>query len=308
MRIRQAASIHSQQLGLLKRQVERLTALVVQMLDVSRITGGGLELVPVPIDLRDVVRDVVERFELEIQRRNVSVTVNARTSSRRLGCRPRGSGRHQPAVECPQDAGAGSADPSAATASALLVVRTTASGFPRTNRTRSLVRSRARPRPGITRGSASACGSADRAGQRGPHQPRQPGRRRLDLHRGAAALSGPPPPLMIIDDDDDLRNALTFIMTAHGYQVGVRRAPGARRPRHRSPAVSHPAGSDDGWHVGLGIPRRPAREREARSHPVVVLTRRHADRRRSHAVGRRDRGEALRARRAADPGRTIRDR
>ena len=36
---------------------------------------------------------------------------------------------------------------------------------------------------------------------------------------------------MIIDDDDDLRNALTFIMTAHGYQVtafgDARRALGA---------------------------------------------------------------------------------
>ena len=72
-----AASAHGQQLGLLKRQVDRLTALVVQMLDVSRITGGGLQLTPVPIDLRDVVRDVVDRFELEITRRNVSVTVDA---------------------------------------------------------------------------------------------------------------------------------------------------------------------------------------------------------------------------------------
>jgi signal transduction histidine kinase len=70
-------SAHGQQLELLKRQVDRLTALVVQMLDVSRITGGGLQLTPVPIDLRDVVRDVVDRFELEIARRHVSVTVDA---------------------------------------------------------------------------------------------------------------------------------------------------------------------------------------------------------------------------------------
>jgi signal transduction histidine kinase len=72
-----AASAHGQQLGLVKRQVDRLTVLVVQMLDVSRITGGGLQLTPVPIDLRDVVRDVVDRFEPEITRRNVSVTVDA---------------------------------------------------------------------------------------------------------------------------------------------------------------------------------------------------------------------------------------
>jgi signal transduction histidine kinase len=68
---------HGQQLALLKRQVERLTSLVIEMLDVSRITGNGLDLVPVPIDLRDVVREVVDRFELEIRRRNVRVTVDA---------------------------------------------------------------------------------------------------------------------------------------------------------------------------------------------------------------------------------------
>ena len=126
-----AASTHSQQLGLLKRQVERLTALVVQMLDVSRITGGGLELVPVPIDLRDVVRDVVDRFELEIQRRNVSVTVDAPDPvPARLGCRPRGSGRHQPAVECPQVWRRAAESPSAARRRALLVVQDHGVGIP----------------------------------------------------------------------------------------------------------------------------------------------------------------------------------
>lgn len=72
----EAAPIHNQQLALLKRQVDRLTTLVAQMLDVSRITGG-LELAPVPVDLRDLVRDVLDRFELEIRRREVTVTVDA---------------------------------------------------------------------------------------------------------------------------------------------------------------------------------------------------------------------------------------
>ena len=72
-----ARPIHGQQLALLKRQIERLTALVVEMLDVSRITSRGLDLAPSPIDLRAVVRDAVDRFGLEIQRRHVTVTVDA---------------------------------------------------------------------------------------------------------------------------------------------------------------------------------------------------------------------------------------
>jgi signal transduction histidine kinase len=66
-----------QQLTMLKRQVERLSALVVEMLDISRITSGSLDLVPGSVDLRDVVREVIDRFDLEIQRRHVEVRVDA---------------------------------------------------------------------------------------------------------------------------------------------------------------------------------------------------------------------------------------
>jgi signal transduction histidine kinase len=66
-----------EELTLLKRQVHRLTALVVQMLDVSLITAGGLKLVPSPVDLREVVRDVVHRFDLELQQRHVRVVLDA---------------------------------------------------------------------------------------------------------------------------------------------------------------------------------------------------------------------------------------
>jgi signal transduction histidine kinase len=69
-------AVDGQQLAILKRQIERLTGLVAQMLDVARITRGGLDLVPGPVDLRGVVREVLERFGLEIQRRRVTVTVN----------------------------------------------------------------------------------------------------------------------------------------------------------------------------------------------------------------------------------------
>jgi signal transduction histidine kinase len=66
-----------QQLTMLKRQVERLSALVVEMLDISQITSGHLDLVPGLVDLRDVVREVIDHFDLEIQRRHVAVRVDA---------------------------------------------------------------------------------------------------------------------------------------------------------------------------------------------------------------------------------------
>jgi signal transduction histidine kinase len=69
--------VQKRQLAMLKRQVDRLAALVVEMLDVSRITRGGLELRLGPVDLRDVVREVVDRFDFEIQRRHVALNVNA---------------------------------------------------------------------------------------------------------------------------------------------------------------------------------------------------------------------------------------
>jgi signal transduction histidine kinase len=69
--------VQKRQLAILKRQVDRLTALVVEMLDVSRITGGRLRLNLGPVDLSEVVREVLDRFDLEIQRRHVTLKVNA---------------------------------------------------------------------------------------------------------------------------------------------------------------------------------------------------------------------------------------
>ena len=69
--------VQKQQLAMVKRQVDRLTALVAEMLDVSRITGGGFQLNPGPVDLRDLVREVLGRFDLEMQRRHVTLKVNA---------------------------------------------------------------------------------------------------------------------------------------------------------------------------------------------------------------------------------------
>ena len=49
----------------LRRQVGRLEGLVDQLLDVSRITAGKMTLVPEPIDLGALVREVAERFSPE---------------------------------------------------------------------------------------------------------------------------------------------------------------------------------------------------------------------------------------------------
>jgi signal transduction histidine kinase len=65
------------QVTLLKRQVDRLAALVAELLDVSRINSGGLQLVDRDVDLREIVRESLERFELEIQQRRLAVTLEA---------------------------------------------------------------------------------------------------------------------------------------------------------------------------------------------------------------------------------------
>jgi signal transduction histidine kinase len=71
------AALIPQHLSMLKRQVERLGTLVLEMLAVSKITGGGLDLVPAAVDLAAIVREVVERFGLEIERRHVTVEMHA---------------------------------------------------------------------------------------------------------------------------------------------------------------------------------------------------------------------------------------
>jgi signal transduction histidine kinase len=70
-------TVSRQQLAMLKRQVDRLRVLVAEMLDVSRITRGNLHLEPKWVDLRQVVREVVDRFALEIERHGVMVNLDA---------------------------------------------------------------------------------------------------------------------------------------------------------------------------------------------------------------------------------------
>jgi PAS domain S-box-containing protein len=51
-----------------ERQVKRQTQLVTELLDVSRITAGRLELQPEPLELGALVREVAARFEPELAR------------------------------------------------------------------------------------------------------------------------------------------------------------------------------------------------------------------------------------------------
>jgi signal transduction histidine kinase len=59
------------------RQVERLTTLINNMLDVTKITSGRLLLSPTEIDLREVVFAVIDRMAQSIARSGSQVTVDA---------------------------------------------------------------------------------------------------------------------------------------------------------------------------------------------------------------------------------------
>jgi len=61
-----------------RRNVKRLAALVASMLDVSRIRAGRLELELEDVDLAEVAREVVARFEDEAQRAGCTIALDAR--------------------------------------------------------------------------------------------------------------------------------------------------------------------------------------------------------------------------------------
>jgi PAS domain S-box-containing protein len=62
--------------GVAQRQVERLTRLINELLDVSRIEAGRLELDREDVDLAELVRDVVSRFSGELERANSAVELS----------------------------------------------------------------------------------------------------------------------------------------------------------------------------------------------------------------------------------------
>jgi signal transduction histidine kinase len=56
-----------------ERQIERLSRLVRQLLDVTRIDGGRLTLSREEVDLCDVARDVTERLAHELERDQIAI-------------------------------------------------------------------------------------------------------------------------------------------------------------------------------------------------------------------------------------------
>ena len=60
-----------------ERQVARLARLVQELLDVTRIDGGRMSLVVDELDLCEVVRDVLERFSLELDRDHIEAHLSA---------------------------------------------------------------------------------------------------------------------------------------------------------------------------------------------------------------------------------------
>ena len=61
-RLPEDRQVLAERLAILDRQVDKIDQLVSQLLDVSRIAGGRMELEPQWVDLRQVVERVVERF------------------------------------------------------------------------------------------------------------------------------------------------------------------------------------------------------------------------------------------------------
>jgi signal transduction histidine kinase len=64
------------------RQAERLERLIVNLLDVSRITTGNLQIEPEPIDLVDLVRETVERFGDQLAQYSTRIDLSGESSLR----------------------------------------------------------------------------------------------------------------------------------------------------------------------------------------------------------------------------------
>jgi CheY-like chemotaxis protein len=67
----------AEKLRRINRQVDRLNKLVVQLLEVSRISAGRLELAPERVELNALVREVVSRFEEQARTAGCALRVDA---------------------------------------------------------------------------------------------------------------------------------------------------------------------------------------------------------------------------------------
>jgi signal transduction histidine kinase len=75
-----AAQASVARLAAADRQVIRLTKLINELLDISRITGRGLELELEPVELSAVVRDVVARHDVELERARCEIRLDLEPS------------------------------------------------------------------------------------------------------------------------------------------------------------------------------------------------------------------------------------
>ena len=86
---------------IIERQVNHMVSLVDDLLDVSRITRGKVQLRRERIDLADIVAKAIEMTSPAIESRRHTLTVDVpRGSGRGRGCRASGPGDGQPADEC----------------------------------------------------------------------------------------------------------------------------------------------------------------------------------------------------------------
>lgn len=63
-------------------QVERLSRIIRELVDVSRLSGGRLELVEEEVSLEDVARDVIDSFQEELLHRGCEVSISAEVGVR----------------------------------------------------------------------------------------------------------------------------------------------------------------------------------------------------------------------------------
>lgn len=57
-------------------QIERMTKLISEMLDVSRINYGKYSLSPSKIDLKEILKNAVDRFEEQLEHANTKLTMH----------------------------------------------------------------------------------------------------------------------------------------------------------------------------------------------------------------------------------------